>query len=181
MESGWTRVNSCDLMDTVFSRVIWCDYGAIHGWLAQAKHIFNSLGVSSNHDDYLFLRRITYQVELSGTGNNTGGYLFLCPLADLKSNNPSYFRHPKCAAYWSLDPSGVERLRMEKAEQLGFPAFEFTMNARAHSWDESVYAGICQFHQARGFDPDSQDVALELGYPLFELSTHANCPFAHGG
>ncbi|KAJ7472511.1 hypothetical protein FB451DRAFT_989749, partial [Mycena latifolia] len=104
------------------------------------------------------------------TGDNIpSGYLFLCPLADLQSDKPSYFRHPECAAYWSLDPSGVERLGMEEAEQLGFPAFELKMEPRGWFWDESVYAGIRQFHQGKGFDPDSLDVALKLGYPLLQL------------
>ncbi|KAJ7455174.1 hypothetical protein FB451DRAFT_984505, partial [Mycena latifolia] len=71
--------------------------------------------------------------------------------------------------YWSLDPSGVERMSLEEAEQLGFPSFELEMKYQGWSWDESVYNGIRQFHQAKGFDPDSQDVALELGHPLFRL------------
>jgi hypothetical protein len=38
------------------------------------------------------------------------------------------------------------------------------------SWDTSVYDGILQFHEGKGFDPHSQEVAIELGYPLLELS-----------
>ncbi|KAJ7813028.1 hypothetical protein B0H13DRAFT_2143244 [Mycena leptocephala] len=40
------------------------------------------------------------------------------------------------------------------------------MDVHAVSWDTRVYAGIRQFHQARGFDPHSQEVAAALGYPL---------------
>jgi hypothetical protein len=36
-------------------------------------------------------------------------------------------------------------------------------------WDDFVYSGIREFHQAKGFDPYSQDVVRELGYPLFEV------------
>ncbi|KAJ7821418.1 hypothetical protein B0H13DRAFT_1660301, partial [Mycena leptocephala] len=34
------------------------------------------------------------------------------------------------------------------------------------SWDADVYAALRQFHRAKGFDPDSQDVARHLGYPF---------------
>jgi hypothetical protein len=44
------------------------------------------------------------------------------------------------------------------------------MSVMAHSWDEIVYAGIREFHQAKAFDPYSQGLARELGYPLFEAS-----------
>ncbi|KAJ7197712.1 hypothetical protein C8J57DRAFT_1029209, partial [Mycena rebaudengoi] len=66
--------------------------------------------------------------------------------------------------YWSLDPSGTERLGSEEAERLGFPSFTVRM-----SWDDLVYAGIREFHEAKGFDPYSQDVAREFGYPLYEV------------
>jgi hypothetical protein len=38
------------------------------------------------------------------------------------------------------------------------------------SWDASVYDGIRQYHEAKGFGPYSHEVALELGSPLFQLS-----------
>ncbi|KAJ7443469.1 hypothetical protein FB451DRAFT_1413677 [Mycena latifolia] len=179
MESGWTRVNSCDVMNGVLVRNILSN-DTLCGWLVQANHIFNRLGITSNHENYVFVLQIVYGLTVYDTGNSIpSGYLFLCPLADLQSETPSYFRHPECAAYWSLDPSGVERLGMEEAAQLGFPAFKFTMIVHACSWDESVYAGIRQFHQGKGFDPDSLDVARELGCQLCQLSADADGPFAH--
>ncbi|KAJ7461439.1 hypothetical protein FB451DRAFT_1044192, partial [Mycena latifolia] len=158
-------------------------------WLAQANHIFNRLGITSNHRDYgMFtvytipiLRRISHQSLLYDTGDSISpGYLFLCPFSDLQSDSPSRFRRPQCPAYWSLDPSGVEHLGMEEAEQLGFPAFELEIEAWVNSWDESVYKGIHQFHQAKGFNPDSLDMALKLEYQLYQLSADADGPFAHG-
>ncbi|KAJ7443455.1 hypothetical protein FB451DRAFT_1149683 [Mycena latifolia] len=181
MESGWTRVNSCDLVDGVLSHSIVWNTWESNKWFVQANHIFNCLGITSNHRDYVLVDTIRCDLRIFNTGNSIpSGYLFLCPWTDLQSDNPSYFRHPECTAYWSLDPSGVERLGMEEAEQLGFPAFELEMKAWGESWDESVYAGVHQFHQAKGFDPDSLDVALELEYPLFKLSADADGPFAHG-
>ncbi|KAJ7153842.1 hypothetical protein C8R46DRAFT_897824, partial [Mycena filopes] len=85
--------------------------------------------------------------------------------------------HP---AYWSLDPSGVERLSTEEATRLGFPPLELTTKVWGMSWDASVYDGLRQFHQAKGFNPESQDVARHLGYPLYQLSEEVDPLFAHG-
>ncbi|KAJ7654808.1 hypothetical protein B0H14DRAFT_2283941, partial [Mycena olivaceomarginata] len=71
--------------------------------------------------------------------------------------------------YWALHPSGVERLSWEDAASLGFPRIGILEYAGGRSWDARVYEGLCQFHQAKGFDPDSQEVALHLGQPLYEL------------
>ncbi|KAF7364435.1 hypothetical protein MSAN_01104600 [Mycena sanguinolenta] len=35
------------------------------------------------------------------------------------------------------------------------------------SWDETVYAGLHKFDKCKGFDPDSQDLAKELGHSLY--------------
>ncbi|KAJ7640233.1 hypothetical protein B0H17DRAFT_476929 [Mycena rosella] len=77
------------------------------------------------------------------------------------------------------DSAGDERLTVEEAEKLGFPTLEFQMKVQGYSWDESFYNGVRQFYAAKGFDPDSQDVALELGLPLYEISTELDGPFAH--
>ncbi|KAJ7775423.1 hypothetical protein B0H16DRAFT_44509 [Mycena metata] len=53
------------------------------------------------------------------------------------------------------------------------------MSVAGRSWDASDYAGLRQFHRAKGFDPDSQEVALHLGHRLFQLSKDANSPIAH--
>ncbi|KAF8214586.1 hypothetical protein K438DRAFT_882276 [Mycena galopus ATCC 62051] len=53
------------------------------------------------------------------------------------------------------------------------------MEVGALCWDSNVYDGICQFHEAKGFDPYSQDVAIELGYPLFQVSCQRDDLFAH--
>ncbi|KAJ7022941.1 hypothetical protein C8F04DRAFT_921710, partial [Mycena alexandri] len=96
-------------------------------------------------------------------------YLFLCPGKDFRTGQTS-LKLPNCPAYWSLDPLGAEHLSTEQATQLGFPSFQLTMEFAGASWDASVYTGLRQFHQAKGFDPESQDVARHLGEPLFRLS-----------
>jgi hypothetical protein len=65
---------------------------------------------------------------------------------------------------------------MEDATLLGLPSIQFIKEIEGSSWDASVYAGLHQFHQAKGFNPESQEVALHLGYPLYEIDV----PFVHG-
>jgi hypothetical protein len=86
---------------------------------------------------------------------------------------------PECPAYWSLDPSGVEQLSWEDAASIGFPRIGIRQYADGLSWDAPVYEGLRQFHQAKGFDPDSQEFALHRGDPLYELASQTNTSFAH--
>jgi hypothetical protein len=69
---------------------------------------------------------------------------------------------------------------MEDATALGFPSILQSTKIWGLSWDESVYAGLRQFHEAKGFDPDSQDIARHLGKPLYQLMREMDIPFAHG-
>jgi hypothetical protein len=69
---------------------------------------------------------------------------------------------------------------MEDATALGFPSISLSTVIRGKSWDAIVYAGLRQFHQAKGFDPESQDVARHLGQPLYQLSSETDTPFTHG-
>ncbi|KAJ7509060.1 hypothetical protein B0H11DRAFT_1901825 [Mycena galericulata] len=80
-------------------------------------------------------------------------------------------KRPECPAYWSLDPFGCERLSPNEASELGFPSFEWKRSIYFRSWDERVYAGLSQFHAAKGLDPYSQDIARHLGCSLYKLSS----------
>ncbi|KAJ7104851.1 hypothetical protein C8R44DRAFT_564569, partial [Mycena epipterygia] len=112
----------------------------------------------------------TYYLEFSGPLENIPeGYLFLWPLEDFRSNNGTWLATPECPAYWSLDPSGGNRLCPEDASRLGFPSFEFKMDVHVFSWPENVYAALSRFHTGKGFDPNSQDIARHLGHPLYEV------------
>jgi hypothetical protein len=126
------------------------------------------------------VQNVSFNVKISEVSEHAPpGYLFVCPEKDLQIG-PSSFRFPDCPAYWSLDPSGVERLSSEEATELGFPYIELITSIVADSWDADVYAGLRQFHQAKGFDPESQDVAKHLGYPLCQLPSAMDDLFAHG-
>jgi hypothetical protein len=165
-----------------------------NAWLSQASHIFSRFGITSNFEDYgnasfvpllsiitlistVFVRGIFFNVQISASQEDPPlGYLFLCPWEDLQVG-PFSFCLPACAAYWSLDPSGTERLSTEESQRLGFPSIQFTIDAQGFSWDASIYAGLRQFHLAKGFDPESQDVARHL---LYQLSHEVDSLFAHG-
>ncbi|KAJ7223429.1 hypothetical protein GGX14DRAFT_351883, partial [Mycena pura] len=95
------------------------------------------------------------------------GFIFLCPMTDIRMENGTVLQDLDSVAYWSLDPSGIERLSTEDANDLGYPSVELKMTARGYSWDGSIYEGLRKLHQAKGFKLDSQDVARHLGYPLF--------------
>jgi hypothetical protein len=128
----------------------------------------------------VFVFVIDYWLSLSGpTDDLPPGYLFLFPLAELQAEDPTCFQIPAQPAYWSLDPSGVNRLSREVAEELGFPALQVEIYAFVKSWDASVYDGIRKFHEAKGFDPYAQEVAIELGCPLFRLSCDPETLLAH--
>jgi hypothetical protein len=116
----------------------------------------------------------------SSTATPLEGFLFLCPPTDFQIG-PFSFKWPDCAAYWSFDSTGADPLSWEDAANLGFPSLQLSTTVWGSSWDASVYAGIRQFHQGKGFDPDSQDLALYLGQPLYELPSEINLPFAHSG
>ncbi|KAJ6512399.1 hypothetical protein C8R45DRAFT_890207 [Mycena sanguinolenta] len=143
-------------------------------WLSQANHIFTALQISSDFQDYVIMDDIHFKLTISTTADMPTGFLFLCPPKQFQSG-PSSLKWPECPAYWSLNSSGIERLTPEDAADLGFPSFVLSTEVLVFSWDANVYAGLRGFHLAKGFDPDSQDVARHLGHKLYELSG----PFAH--
>jgi hypothetical protein len=72
------------------------------------------------------------------------------------------------------------RLSAKEAINHGFPEFDFGMELLGKSWDSSVYAGLCRFHESKGFDPYTQEVAMELGYSLIVISAKQDVSFIHG-
>ncbi|KAF8214600.1 hypothetical protein K438DRAFT_882436 [Mycena galopus ATCC 62051] len=170
LEDGWIRVNSACVAEE-YRRCLYSDHVCCQGWLAQACHIFNSLDIKSNLEDYVLVDTIQFCLHLLGPIKNLPpGYLFLCPLAEFETHFSGCFAIPDCTAYWSVNPSGAERLSAEEARALGLPEIHSWMEVWGNCWDSSDYDGIRQFHKAKGFDPYSHDVAMELGYPLFQES-----------
>ncbi|KAJ6525976.1 hypothetical protein B0H19DRAFT_581470 [Mycena capillaripes] len=167
--TGWTRFHASDAFDNTIRLESWL-YNA-HSWLSQANHIFSRIQVTSNFDDYAFMNHVSFEVKIAdATKESPPGYLFLCPKEDFRVG-PASFGWPDCAAYWSLDPSDVERLSAQDAARLGFPSIQLTAKIGGGCWDDSVYAGLRKFHQVKNFDPESQDVARHLEDRIFQLSS----------
>jgi len=180
MGHGWTRYNFGDVGKTIELSFYTSSY-MDRFWHSQANHVFSRLQITSNFEDYMYVENVNFEVEigpLDVTKKPPEGFLFLCPPADFQTDTSS-LRWPDCAAYWSLDPLGAGCLSMEDATQLGFPSIELMTEVHGHCWDENVYTGLRQFHQAKGFDPDSQEVALRLGEPLYQFSNEMDVPFAY--
>jgi hypothetical protein len=126
------------------------------------------------------LDSVAFELDISNNSvDPPNGFLFLCPPRDFQSGTTS-LKWPDCSAYWSLHPSGAERLSMEDAVNLGFPHVELNMTIMDREWHFSncVYAGLRQFHEAKGFDPDTQDVARHLGQPLYRLLDEVHGTFS---
>ncbi|KAK7029946.1 hypothetical protein R3P38DRAFT_2523990, partial [Favolaschia claudopus] len=176
-ESGWHRFHISELIDRRFQD-FYCEFDVdsdvhINTWLSQANHIFSCLGVFSNVDDHALMCWSEFTVEFqhkSPLPNSqlSNGYLFLCPPQSFQVG-PASFKCPECFGYWSLDPLGVDRLRADQASELGFPAIYISISSGSRYWSDTVYAGLRQFHQGKGFDPDTQDLARHLRLPLYEL------------
>jgi hypothetical protein len=143
-------------------RGLWCvapQCGLYPSWIRKLNQLVTAL-----------VDWVQFSVYIPFPGQNPpDGYLFICSSADFQTGRGS-FRWPDRPAYWSLDCTGSEPLSAEEASCLGFPSIQLTTRIGVKFWDETVYAGVRKFHAAKGFDPDSQDVARELGYPLYELS-----------
>ncbi|KAF7340614.1 hypothetical protein MSAN_02133100 [Mycena sanguinolenta] len=181
MPNGWTRFQSGDVFNNTLSIFVYSSRSVWDSdtWVSQANYIFRRLHIMSNFEDYVIVDCICFDLDISETtGDLPEGFLFVCPQEDFRIGPSSCW--PACTAYWSLYPSGIDCLSPEEAKQLGFPPFQLTATVWGHSWDASVYEGLRQFHEAKGFDSYSQDVALHLGYPLYQLSSQANAPFTYG-
>ncbi|KAF7377174.1 hypothetical protein MSAN_00136700 [Mycena sanguinolenta] len=179
MNEGWTRFRSSDVSHTTISLVPIL-FLRLNPWLSQANYIFGRHRIVSNFEYYVYLRSVNFELSIPETREDApAGFLFLCPEHNLQTGQLSFcWPDQERATYWSLDPTGAERLSTKEASQLGFPPLRFTATAIADFWDAPVYNGLRQFHQAKGFDPDSQDLVRHLGWPLYQLSGGIDVPSA---
>ncbi|KAK6996463.1 hypothetical protein R3P38DRAFT_1962243 [Favolaschia claudopus] len=185
--SGWTRFSSFESLRSEDLRVLFWFHVRGSGvsnkwlcqtWISQANHVFNRLGVKTNLNNYVVVDKVDFTVGLKpGTHapkhQAFKGYLFLCPTQDFQIG-PGSFKWPDCPAYWSLDPLGGQRLSAEEAGKLGFPTIEISTDVWGISGDDAAYAGLAEFHQIKGFDPETQDVARHLGLALYQFEHSPN-------
>jgi hypothetical protein len=96
-------------------------------------------------------------------------FLFSPDVQDSGSQFSVYLPPENKAYYWSFDPKGTTQLSAEDAEQIGLPHVNFQATVFGSTWSRDIYDLIGHFHLAKGYNPHSQDVAIELGYPLLDV------------
>ncbi|KAJ7509615.1 hypothetical protein B0H11DRAFT_1253453 [Mycena galericulata] len=176
MQNGWTRFPYSKISNSAVSRVFHVLHYDKHVWLSQATHVLSSLHITSNYEEYGCIGAVKFKLELEGSLPD--GYLILCPFKDLLTPKGS-FKLSEPQVYWSLDASGIQKLGAEEALNLGFPVVVLKIRLRVFRYEEVRYTALRQFHQAKGFNPDSQDVARHLEYPLYQIYPQTDTPFAH--
>ncbi|KAJ7748730.1 hypothetical protein B0H14DRAFT_442602 [Mycena olivaceomarginata] len=140
--------------------------------MAQANHIFSQLETTPNFEDYVVVNGIEFILRCLPNTYSTRkpeGYLFVCPAEEFRLG-PDSFQWPYRPAYWSLNPSGTFPLSTQDANMLGFPIIHIETRTRGSYWDGGVYDALWRFQQGKGLNPESQEAAINLGYPLYKLS-----------
>ncbi|KAF8137787.1 hypothetical protein K438DRAFT_734353 [Mycena galopus ATCC 62051] len=178
MENGWTRFESSEISDLSVSRCLrFIGNSSEHRvWLSQANHILSHLQITDDYEEYGLVTGIEFTLHFPQSLPN--GYLFLCPLEDFQTSE-SLFQRAEAYAYWSPDPSGSPRLSPGESVDCGFSAPQLRIRLSVRSWGSYPYDALRQFHLAKDFDPDSQDVAIHLGYPLYQIRARPEPLFAH--
>ncbi|KAJ7248995.1 hypothetical protein C8J57DRAFT_1357392 [Mycena rebaudengoi] len=175
----WARYGGSDVYCQCNSQSASSPLNTIFAWLSQANYIFGHLKAISKYENYVVFDSISLQIYISPSATaHPQVYLFVCPADSLQIGLCS-FRWPECPAYWSFDRTGSTRLSTEEATRLGLPKIRLEAHITGLYWDASVYAGLRQLHQGKGFDPETQDLARRLDYLLFELCTEQDVSFAH--
>ncbi|KAF7330733.1 hypothetical protein MSAN_02445900 [Mycena sanguinolenta] len=173
LPNSWIRYDFPRMFALKLELNLWFPPYKIHkAWLAQANHIFAELQELEHVEDYVCVYRAQLILQIPYKWDIPTGYLFICPPDDFRTDTEPHahvYKWPACPAYWSLSPSGADRLSTEDARILGFPAIHIETVMDGYSWDRSVYEGLHRFHEGKGFNPESQEVARQLGYPLFEV------------
>ncbi|KAF7353276.1 hypothetical protein MSAN_01515500 [Mycena sanguinolenta] len=171
LPNSWIRFDS--RRTPGLRRKLWTKtYELQKAWLAQANRIFAELEDKRRVENYVCVDYVHFSLRIADMGCIPEGYLFVCPAQHFRASiapHAHLYQWPACPAYWSLDPSGAARLSTEDAGILGFPAIHTETVIGGDSWDGSVYQGLLRFHESKGFDPNSWEVAQQFGHPLFEV------------
>ncbi|KAF7353200.1 Kinase-like protein [Mycena sanguinolenta] len=141
-------------------------------WLAQANYIFVELDKETHVEDFVCICDVEFTLRITDKHDIPEGYLFVCPPEDFCTGTEPHaalYQWPACPAYWSLDSSGIDRLSTEDARNLGFPAIHIETRMYGASWDHSVYEGLRRFHEGKGHNPNSREVARRLRYTLYKV------------
>ncbi|KAJ7930773.1 hypothetical protein B0H13DRAFT_2264091 [Mycena leptocephala] len=183
LPTGWTRVDYSESHSFWFSATVGLkDYIApMKWWLSQNHYVRNHLQGVFNATEFItsirFFCNLNAHLDFTLRGTFMADaptdkvYLFLFPLqVDVVNNLLTVTNPPDTEKYyWAFDPVGLNRLTHETVEDFGLPAVEFSIGLMGRRWEESDYDMIRDFHVAKRFDPDTQDTAIAMGYPLIDI------------
>ncbi|KAJ7218452.1 hypothetical protein GGX14DRAFT_560794 [Mycena pura] len=187
---GWTRIDLHRLHDLKFHtsglseahhivpNVRFLTEGNIERcWLGQANHClpedpsqeyFLTTGVQFN----VTIWYPTDDIGLRGTfmagAPMDDLYLFLFhPCVDVQDGLVSVEIPPmQDAYYWSFWPDGREPLSAELLDEIIPPQVVLDVRLQGKQWSQQDYQLIRDITLAKGLDPESSDLAIQLGYPL---------------
>ncbi|KAJ7859041.1 hypothetical protein B0H14DRAFT_638648 [Mycena olivaceomarginata] len=190
---GWMRINldglrdlephksgACEVHHFRWEGILECSRDIQKWWLTQANHFSSEKSASS----YLLATGIQFRVslwdspdEISLRGTFMADapmqeiYLFLFDPCVHIQNGRTSVKIPATshAYYWSFQHDGSNRLSDEMLEEIVPPQVLFEARIVGHTWSDVDYELIREFSLAKGFNPNSNDVAIELGYPLAAL------------
>ncbi|KAJ7812914.1 hypothetical protein B0H13DRAFT_500824 [Mycena leptocephala] len=184
MPTGWTRVKYLDIPYENFGLLMSVGVHekkeVIKWWLSQhsfvRKHLQSVIGTDVplhfitkiNFNCYLDTDNFTLRGTFMTDAPSKEVYLFLFPPQVEILDGQFIVTNPLDAEkyYWAFDPTGLDRLTDEIAEEIGLPTPEFSIDLRGSCWDATI---IHEFLAAKAFDPDSQDAAIAMGYPLVDI------------
>ncbi|KAJ7110588.1 hypothetical protein C8R44DRAFT_261561 [Mycena epipterygia] len=96
-------------------------------------------------------------------------HLFACPIEIVSSGPRIRIEFPESGQfYWALDEGGSTRLSQKECDDIGIPRMKFKHTAAASFWEIYHYNAIREFHEAKGFDPYTEEVTRTLGLDVVE-------------
>ncbi|KAJ7787193.1 hypothetical protein B0H14DRAFT_2954908 [Mycena olivaceomarginata] len=178
MPTGWTQVEYWDNPNLDSHHLVTCCRIEYHTksnvekwWLSQQAYVHKHLqGVIGG-----FLRKYPADDWLNAcfrpNAPTSKVYLFLFnPQVEVLDGQIIVINPPDAEKYyWSFDPAGLDQLTHEIAEDIGLPTPKFMIVPHGLFLEEEETNLICEFHAAKGFDPESQDIAIAMGYPLVDI------------
>ncbi|KAJ7832542.1 hypothetical protein B0H14DRAFT_3871924 [Mycena olivaceomarginata] len=192
MPTGWTRVEYQDNLNLDSHHLV--AYGGIkyHAannvtkwWLSQQAYVHKHLQGAIVADVPLhfitglhFVCILDHQLDgftLRGTfmtdAPSSKVYLFLFPpQVEILDGQLTIINPPDAEKYyWAFDPAGLDQLTHEIAEDIGLPTPKFTIKLYGFHLREEETNLFREFHAAKGFDLESQDVAIAMRYPLVDI------------
>ncbi|KAJ7214990.1 hypothetical protein GGX14DRAFT_443557 [Mycena pura] len=152
-------------------------------WLSQANHCISGTSFE-NRERKTYYGTIDTLVciivvdtesrhQLRPEGTLREAYLFPCPIRVRHHGRRIGLEFPHADQwYWSLDPSGVTKMTLEKCDSIGLPRWKFLFLPTVNAWYEYHYNAIREFSETRGFDPYSDDATRRLGPALAETESY---------